>query len=149
MVWIGGRVPTDSDVSRVVAGLFLGPVVRGGIYLYTATHTGLVTITLRILERPVDLDEDAWEDVASMSVTFDDPELQVVPLGGEGSLLSAGIPGAGLYRLRAASRARQESDLVSETGHTEEYLVDIWPEENEKPPLAEKLTSRFAASLSD
>jgi len=144
MVWVG-KLEAQGEVDPSLrAGLIIGswPPERA-VLLETATHSGRVRVKMALHDREPPLPATEWEDISIASLLLNEPVISVVPMGGDGDVLSITLPRPGMYAVRAAGKNRVP-DEYEETG--EEYLIDLWPEADARTPHILKLTSPYSRS---
>ena len=124
------RVVPELAEPAVRPGDLVVPHVSGGATVFCGIDTGAVHVRAEALAAaPVD-DGSSWDEVAEAS--FDAPvgRVRVVPLF-EWPVADIGPLTArpGRYRVRVSARGRDAAPNRFVEAPTEDYLIQVWPEE--------------------
>ncbi|MEV4604983.1 hypothetical protein AB0K15_47525 [Amycolatopsis sp. NPDC049253] len=108
---------------------FVGTDLVNGAVVLTGIHTGLVNVTVQLLDTaPDSVDLDGWDEVAEISVESEYGELIVHGIMDD----PPGFPelaqaGPGTYRIRLHARGRDIAPHLNVQEPVENYLLSVWP----------------------
>lgn len=118
--------------------------VRGGAFLATGLHSGVVDLTVGVSAYKPAARLDNYDDVVEASITFDTDLVYLVAWSASSSVTLPPLPaGRGSYRLRYHARGMDSAHDRTSDIPLDFFLLQIWPEPLSEPsPL--KITSAKA-----
>lgn len=123
--------------------------VRRGAYIYTGIHTGYIRVTAAALDEPPgDPDPDDWEEIVDVSIQTRRGALRVRSFEDEAPKLPPLTRNAGSwYRCRVHARGRDT--MIDGTADTpvEDYLIQVWVDEVQRPQVVHRASDQYGASL--